>query len=269
MKKFFITLVILIVLGGAGFFFGWVQFHVPAGKYGVISSKTHGIDPKLARSGEFRWIWYMLLPTNVKISVFNPEYAKFNLQFNSDLPSGKTYASFAGLSTADFSWDLNGEIAFNINPDHLVRLTALNNLSGQEDLNALMERTAKDIEIIIMRSLSTISSADDSTRIEKIMTGNGDAQMEKEIKTAFPEIDEFLFTIQTVKFPDFVLYRQLRLLYEEFLVSQREYVTSTFRKMAENHINIQLKLSELEQYGELLTKYPILLEYIQLESGNQ
>jgi len=203
----------------------------------------------------------------VNIAVFNLEYTKFHMRFNSSLPSGNTYASFAGLSNADFSWDLNGEIAFSIKPDSLVHLATMHSLSKQDDLIALMKRISKDIEVIILRSLSTISSDDDSTRIERIMTGNGDALMEREIKSAFPEIDDFTFTVQSVKFPDFILYRQLRLLYEEFLKSQRDYVTSSFAKTAETHIHIQLRLGELEQYGELLTKYPILLEYLQMESG--
>ena len=264
MKKFFITLLILIILGGTGFFFGWVQFQVPPGQFGVISSKTHGIDPEPVRSGEFRWVWYKLIPTNVKIAVFNLEYTNFPFNFDSTLPSGSTYASFAGLSNTDFSWNLKGEIAFNLNPDYIVRLTEKHNLSGQDTLDTYMEKIAKDIEMIILRTLSSITSADDSERIEQIMSGNGDEQMENEIRTSFPEISDFTFIIQSVKFPDFVLYRQLRYMYEEFLTRQREYVTSAFGRRAENHIEAQLRFDELQRYGELLTKYPVLLEYMQL-----
>jgi hypothetical protein len=264
MKKFFITMIILIILGGVGFFFGWVQFQVPPGHYGIIISKTHGIDPEPVRSGEFRWIWYKLLPTNVKIAVFNMEYTKFLINFDSTLPSGSTYASFAGLSNADFSWNLKGEIAFNINSDYLVPLAELHNFSGQDSLETYMERIAGEIEQIILRALSSMSSDDDSTRIEKIMSGNGDEQMEREIKTRFPEISDFSFTIQSVRFPDFVLYRQLRGLYEEFLTRQREYVSSSFGRRAENHIEAQLRFDELERYGQLLTRYPVLMEYLQL-----
>jgi len=266
MKKFFITLLILIIIGGVGFFFGWVQFQVPPGQYGVINSKTHGFDPEPVRSGEFRWIWYKLIPTNVKIAIYNLEYSKFPITFNSTLPSGNTYASFAGLSNADFSWNLRGEIAFNINPNYLTNLAVLHNLTSQEDLDFYLERIAKDIEIIILRTLSSISSGDDSDskRIENILAGNIDVQMEREIKNSFPEICDFTLIISSVKFPDFILYSQLRLMYEEFLTRQRDYVTSAFGRRAENHIEAQLRFDELERYGELLTKYPVLLEYMQL-----
>ncbi|MCL2184599.1 MAG: hypothetical protein FWB86_01925 [Treponema sp.] len=268
MKKFFITLFILIILGGAAFFFGWVQFQIPPGQYGVISSKTHGIDQKLVRSGEFRWVWYRLLPTNVKISIFHLEHTKFPFNFNNTLPSGNTYATFAGLSNVDFTWNLKGEISFSLNPEYLVNITSAYSLLSQSDLEAHLEKTAKDIEVIILRTLTEISVSD-TGRLERIMSGNTDPQLEMEIKRKFPEISDFRFMIQSAKFPDFILYTQLRRLYEEFLDEQRDYVTSSFGRRAESHIEAQIRFEELEKYGSLLTKYPVLLEYMQLGLDNQ
>ena len=263
MKKFLIFMLILTALGGAGFFFGWVQFSVPPGQYGVINSKTHGVDPNIVKSGEFRWIWYKLIPTNVKIAVFNLEHSRFPIDFNSAIPSGDTYSSFVGATNANFSWNLNGEISFNINPQMLVSLAESNNLGSQEDLDNYLKTAARDIELII---IGVLSSAD-SERLEKIMGGNSDSQMEQEIKKRFPEILDFSFVIHTAKFPDFILYRQIRLLYEDFLSMQREYISSSFGTRAESHIEAQLRFEELSRYGELLTKYPILLEYLAMEPG--
>jgi len=269
MKKFFISFFILLVLGGVCFFFGWVQFQVPPGQYGVIYSKTHGVSQKPVHSGEFRWVWFRLIPTNVKIAVFDLEYKKFPLFFYSILPSGKAYASFTGLTNTDFSWNLHGETAFKIKPEALAQLSVLHNLKEQEDLNQYMKRTAREIEQKILSALSVISSLEDSTRIEKIMSGITDVQMEQEIMDSFPEIDDFSFTIQSAVIPDFALYNQLRLIYQEFLDKQREYITFEFAKRAEKQIESQLKINELEKYGELLTKYPILLDYMQLGIKNE
>jgi len=259
MKKFLITLFILIILGAAAFFFGWVQFSVPLGSYGIISSKTHGVDPGLVRSGEFRWVWYKLIPTNVQIAVFRVEPVKFSVDFNSSLPSGDIYASFAGLG-ADFSWDLKGEIAFSLDPEDLVFIASTNNLASQEDLDAYMQNTADSIKVNILRILS--SAGTDSRRLEAIMAGNADKEMERDIIGQFPQIRDFSFVIKSVKYPDFILYREVRLLYEEYLSRQREYVTAAFGRRAENHIESQFRFDELERYGELLTKYPVLLEYL-------
>lgn len=267
MKKFWVTFFILLILAGAAFFAGWVQFSVPPGSYGVIVSKTHGYDPKVIKTGEFRWLWYKLIPTNVKIAVFNPEEGNFNVSLNSSLPSGDIYASFAGLGNADFTWELKASILFSIDPDKLVQLVSSNNINNQEELNEYMRKTAKGMEVIVLRILT--SSETDSERLEKILAGNQDYELEAEVKNTYSQIKDFSFMIQSAKFPDFVLYRNVRLLYEEFLAKQREYISSSFGRRAESLIEARFRFEELERYGELLTKYPALLDYLTLEKSGK
>jgi len=265
MKKFFITLIILIIIAGTAFMFGWAQFSVPPGKYGVINSKTHGLDQKLVQSGEFCWIWYKLIPTNVKISVFSLEHNKYPIDFNSSLPSGDTYATFIGLTNTDFSWNLKGVLSFKLDPQMLITVVGKNNLTDQNELDAYLQSVAQNIEVLVLRLLS--SHGTDSTRLEQLMSGTSDAELDREVKANFPEICDFSIEIKSAKYPDFVLYRQLRLIYDGFLSSQREYAISSFGKRAENHMETQLRFEELERYGDLLTKYPILLEYLAMEKG--
>jgi len=264
MKKFFITLLILIILAGTVFMLGWAQFSVPPGKYGVINSKTHGIDQKLVRSGEFRWIWYKLIPTNVIISAYDIDYNKYPIDFKSSLPSGDTYAGFIGTN-ADFSWNLKGELGFRLVPEMLIPVVTKNKISNQQDLDEYLQSVAQSIINLLLKVLS--SQGTDSARLENLMSGNPDAELEREIKEKFPEIRDFSIKIQSAKYPDFVLYRQLRLIYENYLASQREYAVSSFGKRAESHIESQFRLEELEKYGELLSKFPILLDYITIEKG--
>jgi hypothetical protein len=198
-------MLILIILGGVVFFFGWAQFSVPPGKYGVVNSKTHGVDPDIIRSGEFRWIWFKLIPTNVKIAVFDLEHTKFPLQYNSALPSSDTYTSFVGVTNADFSWNLNGEISFKINPDRLVTLSQQENIVNQDDLNAYIQKTALEIENLILQELS--SAGTDSERLEAIMSGKTDSQIEQLIKNRFTNIHEFAVIIHSARLPDFIMYR--------------------------------------------------------------
>ena len=266
MKKFFFTLFFLIILGGAVFLLGWAQFKVPPGSYGVVISKTHGVDPVPVRSGEFRWIWYKLIPTNVQIAVFRLDPEKFTVDFSSSLPSGDSYAAFAGLG-ADFSWTLKAVIAFSIDPDKLVQIVERNNITDQEALDAYSRDIAQNIEIYILRSLVSVET--DAQHLEEILSGSPDEEMLEEIAVLYPEIRDFSFTIQSAHFPDFILYRQVRLLYEEFLTKQREFVTAAFGRKAESHIEAQLHFDELERYGDLLTKYPVLLEYLALERSSK
>jgi hypothetical protein len=265
MKKFLFTLFILLVLGGVGFFFGWAQLKVPVGSYGVIRSKTHGVDPKIVQSGDFRWVWYKLIPTNVQTSVFQLKTYKFPVDYYNSLPSGASYASFAGLTSVDFSWNLGGEVSFTIKPDMLLSIVSNHNLTDQQSLDEYCQEIAQNIKLMVLQTFFSIDA--DNLRLENILSGNRDLLMEREIKSRFPEINDFSLSITSAKFPDFTLYRQVRLLYDEFMDKQREIVSASFGKRAESHIEIQLHFMELEGYGELLTKYPVLLDYLALERG--
>ena len=265
MKKFLVTLLILLIIGGTVFLLGWAQLSVPPGSYGIIISKTHGADPVPVKSGEFRWIWYKLIPTNVKIPVFSLKPERFPIEFNSSLPSGSVYSSFAGLGI-DFSWNLKAVISFSLDPEKLPQVIFKHSIADQEELDAYLQDIAQSIEVLILRLLS--SGEIEVSRLERILSGLPDAAMEQEIQSQFPEIHEFSFVIQSARFPDFILYTQVRLIYEEFLAKQREYVTQAFGRTAESHIESQLRFDELERYGELLTRYPILLEYLLMEYDN-
>jgi hypothetical protein len=262
MKKFIVTLVILLMLGGAVFFFGWAQLTVPPGSYGIIVSKTHGIDPRPVRSGEFRWVWYKLIPTNVEIPVFRLEPVNYPVNLNSALPSGDSYAAFAGLGS-DFSWEITGTISFSLDPDELTALAARRNIPDQAALAALEQEIAQGIELIVLRTLT--SGETDSARIENILSGGSDEGLEREITGNFSRIRDFSLVIHSAHFPDFTLYRHVRLLYEDFLTKQRETVSSALGKRAESRIETQLYFDELERYGELLSKYPVLLKYLAMD----
>ena len=263
MKKFIITLFILIILGGLVFFFGWAQFSVPPGAYGVINSKTHGTDPYPIVSGEFRWIWYKLIPSNVNISIFHLAPVDHTINVQGVLPSGNVYAAFTG-GQVDFSWEFDASFSFSLNPEKLVRIVTENNIANQEELSVYQKNLADKIETFIVHYLAVPT---DAAELEDLMSGQSQA-LENRVLEQFPVIADFSCIVKNVRFPDFALYRLGRGLYEDFIAKQREASAVSMSKNAENRINSFLKIDELERYGELLTKYPILLEYLLMERNN-
>jgi hypothetical protein len=260
MKKFIVILIIICIFGGGAFFFGWAQLEVPPGAYGVIRSKTFGLDPRIVQEGEFRWLWYKLIPTNVEISVFRLEQLNHEISVKNILPSGATYAEFAGIS-ADFSYEISGALSFSLNPDFLIRFISDNNINTQDELDAKEKNISERIESFVLRRLESR----DAEILEEIPDFG--AGLEKDIPAEFPMIRGLSCSFKSVKFPDLALYRQVRGLYEDYLTSQREYASSALVRKAENHIESQLRFDELEKYGKLLTEYPILLQYIAIERG--
>jgi hypothetical protein len=264
MKKFFVTLCILIILGGLAFFFGWAQLKVPPGAYGLVRSKTHGLDPHPIRSGEFRWLWYKLIPTNVEIMVFRLEPVNHRFTAKNTLPSGDTYAAFAGTA-ADFSWELSATLSFSINPDALTGLVSDNNIGSQDALDAWEQNLAEKMGALILRRFN--SGAANAGELEEILKTGSSPALEREIQGQFPVITGFSCVVNTAKFPDFALYSQIRSLYEDFIARQRDHVSTALGQQAENRIDAQIRFDELEHYGALLTKYPILMEFLALERG--
>jgi hypothetical protein len=260
MKKFFLTILILAILGGAAFFFGWAQFAVPPGAYGVLRSKTHGLDPQLIRSGEFRWVWYRLIPSNVSTSVFRIGQVNHDLNASGILPSGNTYAAFAG-NQADFSWQIGASLSFFIRPDALVSLVSENDIGNQEELSAYERNLAEKIGAFVLRY---INAGENAAGLEELMAGNSEV-LGQNLAEQFPMIENFSCLIKDAVFPDFVLYGQVRSLYEDFIAKQREYAAAAIDSKAGTRIDAQLRFSDLERYGELLSKYPVLLDFLAQE----
>jgi hypothetical protein len=252
----------LTILGGAAFFFGWAQLRVPLGAYGIMRSKTHGIDPQVIQEGEFRWVWYKLIPTNVEIQTFTLDRISRSLKTKDTLPSGSDYASFAGL-TVDFSYELSLLLSFNIKPNSLVSLVLTHTIRDQAALDAFEENLADQIKAFTLQRLRIYT--EDTEKIAEILASASITQLQDDIQRAFPNIENFSCIIHTTHFPDVGLYHSVRSLYEDYVAKQGEYVRTELQPEA--RIGSHIRFEELAKYGELLTKYPILLQYLAIEKG--
>jgi hypothetical protein len=264
MRKLLGILAIIIILGGAVFFFGWVQLVVPPGSYGVLRSKTHGIDNDLIREGEFRWVWYRLIPTNTAITLFSPVSVERPLEIRGTLPSGEIYAAFVGLTT-DFSYKIEGSFSFSIKADSIPRLMEEEGITGQDDLLAYADKLASSVSLFSSQRLRQYG--EDEKKLDDLLHTGFPGSMEAEIRENFPEIDAFSGEIHGVQYPEFDLYHATRSLYEEYLSRQQEFLKQEAVAAANEHISSQLRYDELTKYGELLTKYPLLLYYLAIEKG--
>ncbi|MDR0315753.1 MAG: hypothetical protein LBH97_02510, partial [Treponema sp.] len=225
MKKFLATLFILIILAGVAFFFGWAQLKVPPGAYGVIHSKTHGIDPRPVQSGEFRWLWYKLIPTNVEISVFRLDPVNHSISAGNTLPSGHIYAAFARTiagTPVDFSWEINASLSFSISPDALVSLVTEHNIGSQEALTVYEQSLAEQIEIFTLRRFNSVEAP--VQLLEELLANGSSAGFEQEIQKQFPMITNVSCLVRTARFPDFALYAQIR---DMFITRQRELASAS------------------------------------------
>ena len=263
MKKFLIVLLLLIVIAAAVFFAGWAHLTVPPGSYGVMRSKTHGLDPNVIRDGEFLWLWYKLIPTNMRIVVFKPGIVRRPIRTSGRLGSGEIYADLAGID-ADFSWEISGEISFSLRPEALPDLCARESIENEQDLRRVEERLAERIENLVLQRLRQYAEEDERKMETLIFTGSL-PELDSEITRTFREIENLTCTIKVARYPDYELYQSLRILYRRYLDMLNVLLSPEIAREAEKRIEVRVRLDELTRYGELLTRYPILLEYLALE----
>jgi hypothetical protein len=228
-----------------------------------MRSKTHGLDKNPVREGEFRWVWYKLIPTNVKITAFRLEERRHSFSVKGALPSAAAFGAFTGTA-ADFTYEFSASFSYSLDENSLVSLVERHSITGQDQLTAFEDNLSGEIGGFIQSRMASDPSYAEA--LAEILGGRA-SFLEKDIQAAFPYVKNFSCVVNSAVLPDFALYRQLRGLYEEYLARQKTYLSSVLNQDAESRIDSRLRFDELERYGELLTRYPILIQYLSLEKG--
>jgi hypothetical protein len=231
-----------------------------------MRSKTHGLENQVIRDGEFRWIWYKILPTNVTVSVYTIVPVKRTIRISGTLGSGQIYAAQAGLE-ADFSWEISGELSFNLNPDVLPELTERENINDDAGLRNAEEAIAARIENLVLQRLKAFADSEDDKKMESLTLTGALPELNDEIQKNFPEIENLYCNIRIIRYPDYALYRSIKALYMDYLDRQSIALRQDIFSEAEKRIEMRIRLEELAHYGELLTRYPVLLQYLYMEKG--
>ena len=263
MKKFIGILLVIVILGlgAGGFFLGWVQWRIPPGSYGVVRSKFFGVEDQLVQEGQFRWLWYKLIPTNVEITVFTPSLVVRQIHASGMLPSGDVYGSFADLNL-DFSYEISGVYSFMIKSSALLSLIKNQGINSQEALVGYEKTVADAIDAFIMQQFRNSSMGN----LETIFASGTMESIDDAILAAFEDIENFSSTLRIIQNPDLELYQSVREHYSSYVARQYAILEEELQGSIKQDLDFKFRLEELANYGELLTKYPILLEYLALEN---
>ena len=261
MKAFLIILVILVVLAGTAFYFGWVQILLPPENYAVVFTKIGGYDDQVIRPGEFSWRWERLIPTNMTLYTFDLHPRTLEVSFEGSLPSGQLYSSILP-ENPDFSLSGNVTIQFGIVPESLPALVAEEKLLP-EALDDFYEAKAEQISNRLM---------------DKLKSATLNQQMERELAREFPDLKILSLRTETVRVPDLELYELARRSYKELVEIRDRSREEAVARMAVEQVRAENArdqeretLEHLREYGKLLNEYPILLKamYVQKLSGDK
>jgi hypothetical protein len=275
MKKFIISLIILIILSGVVFYFGWVQINVPPNHYGVVFTKTRGWDDELVIPGDFRWEVERLLPTNFKLYLFHLTPEEVQIKTEGSLPSAQYYASVLP-ERADFSYNIDLFVTIKVRPEHLVSLVKDEGLRPKTldkwytDISRRMElETIAIIADVLGKSETGIITEDSGNDPMMIYSG-----MEEDIIYRIEQKFPFLKVISVAPLefhlPDPELYRTARASYLEMVKTETRAKSESKAAEIRESIVSSGALDTLSRYGQILTEHPVLLDYLNLiiESGS-
>ena len=265
MKKFITWMILLIMLAGAGFAAGWIQFRIPAGSYGVYVTKTRGWRPLVLEPGRFSWTWEALIPTNLRLFRFTVEPRTEAVTFVGSLPSSDLYAGFA-VGNPDFSYDITCTISASIRPEALPGVAESQKIETQESLDQwLVERIRTAGETL--RGL-LLSRSSDPAWISEVLRADPEAEetLVELVSAGAPELEIHSVAIRSLKVPDLDLYRAVKSKYLSFLESEESALSRILEKEAQARAQDELRLESLERYGQLITKYPKLIDFLAVEN---
>ena len=258
MKAFLIILVILVILAGVVFYFGWLQIHLPSEHYAVVFTKTGGYDEEVIRPGEFSWRWQRLIPTNMTLYIFDLHPRSQEISFQGSLPSAELYSSILP-ENPDFSYRGEIDAIFTIAPESLPALVAEEKLLPDQ-LDDFFKAKAQMLSDSVLESLQeTNTDPADSQALNR--------RVERELASAAPDLQISNLKVRVKHIPDYDLYELARASYRELVQTRDRSRGEAVARLAEEQVRAEnaraqerAKLDALREYGQLLEEHPILLK---------
>ncbi len=258
--------VVMAAAAAAVFFVGWVQIRVPRGSHALLVSKTSGWDEALRSPGTFLWRWEALLPTNLSVYAYKVASVSKAFSASGSLPDADLYASFLNEKPS-FSYAVSGKISASPSVERLPVLVRSRSLLTQASLDSWLEtETARAGS----RVADLIASAAGDVEFEAVLKKGGEA-LEKDLlarlKPEFPDLVLESVAFESSRFPDFALYAEARRLYVKYIGTKADAMSPVMKEIAESAARDQYERESLAKYGELLAKYPILVDFLAVRKG--
>ena len=262
-RKLVIILIILVVCAGMLFFFGWTQFSIPAGKYGVMLSKSGGYYQKVITPGNVTWRWERLIPTNAHILVFDLSPRPVHYTVDDSLPSADKYNKVLNTKD-DFSCSFAMDAAVTVKPDALIPIVTKNTIQTQEALEAYIDtQVHAALQTVMYRFISEF--LDNPYEYQQIKTDYNalSDRIKRELaKAVGQEISIEAVTLSNITVPDIHTYKLAEQAYNVFEQQREILVAETAAKEAQYAASEQFQIDRLTKWGEFLAKYPHIIELI-------
>ena len=262
-RKLIIVTLIVLACAASVFFFGWTQFSVPAGKYGVMLSKSGGYYPQAIMPGNFTWRWERIVPTNAQILVFDLTPRQVNYTADGSLPSADRYGKVLNTKD-DFSWGFGMDALVTLKPEQLVPVVEKNTIQTQEALESYIDSHIRAIlQTIMYRYVSEL--VDNPYEYQQVKTDYH--TLSEKIKDELTKAIGQDFAVEAVTLtkltiPDIHTYKIAEQAYNQYEQQREMLLAETAAKEAQYAASEQFQIDRLTKWGDFLAKYPHIIELI-------
>jgi hypothetical protein len=263
MKKLVFVLILLIILSVVIFFFGWTQFRLEKNTYGVVYTKTHGFSDQPLSSGEFSWSPWALIPKNMEITQVPSSLRSVQLDADGQLPQRQLYSRVL-TGDPDFTYTIGLEIDYRIKPEFavsLIRDRGLDEIRLPGFLVGLDDSVREVASAFTQEFFSSAGSRMSPDALPEALSSYLGAQLSGYFNELILEDIQVLFS----KPPDLALYEQAVEAFADLMERKQAALTQALEREPGELADHMIYLDQLESYGQLITAYPLLLDYLEIE----
>lgn len=252
-----LMLTIIIIFLGFVFWLGLENRELQENSFGIVFTKTSGWGEKVIDSNKLNWNFEKIIPNNYTLHVFTVKTISINFSQSGTLPSGNLYATFNSIDSTNFKYSYDFTGGLRLNKAYLPKLVAGGTFT-MENFEVWQQNSINEIKNILRTYLN-----DKIISSETITINNASQEYIYQMYPYF-NFDEFFVNLNS---PDMLLYNSCRNRYLQNMEAQssadEKYLIQSLKQQNEENFKLDL----LKKYGELFTKYPIMIEYLKIDKG--
>lgn len=264
-RKFFSSLLFLLIVAGVVFFIGWIQFLIKPGTCGIMTSKTGGLYPKPIVYGEFFWRWERLLPTNVSITLYPLQSYEYDKQISGSLPSADVYSRQVEPKP-DFSYSFDFHFTFSVEPQQIYDLVNSKTIENSKD--SLKQHLDKTAELAAHAVSEWFISNKNSVNLvtPTVLTNEQVSSVLQNLSREFTGITVVSVEIKKARIPDLAIYESAKRTFSAYEDELNSNLSELAKQQATVLAETDNEMKRLEKFASLLEQYPQLNELS--KSGN-
>lgn len=263
MKKIILTIIVIIIAGGAAIYFGWIS--VDPGCFAIAHSTITGTVDYPLESGRFYWLWQKLILGTFHIYTVQKKPERIKIEITQPLPGSDQLQNFGRFN-----------IGVLVSIEYIVDFELAKKLVGDGLLGNFRENLSDQLNLKLKETLSNfistqiISSSTRDLPVDHIKLENLKDELGKSIIDIAKsnKLHSISWSIAYSELPQPDVYARAvdrYLSYIDIAYSmQQEELQREFesrRRIAEHDIEID----RWKKYAELISRYPEMLKFFYIE----